>query len=248
AEPAPVVSSFEWEPAMPERNIPPVEDVLPSEEIIAEVPARLIASAAAYPNPAVYANSLSFAEPREQRAEAGSGMLIDQVSAQSQGAAIEGIAIEFFGNDHIYFEDPTVSPQFVPGFHNKSISISYSPTDNISIGVSARNENFFLEYEGIDRLGLPVRYEQQPNLLTFQGDVRLAWNNSSIVDPFIQLSAGGNKYGAIARTASGLIISPIDRFAFLVSIEYSSLWYQHQQAAFRAEKIGLNYGVHYTLF
>jgi hypothetical protein len=158
------------------------------------------------------------------------------------------LAVEFLGSDHLYFDNPTVSPLFIPGFHNKTLGITYKADEYITVGISARNENFFLEYDGTDNLGMPVHYQQQPNLLTFQGDVRFVYGNSSAVEPFTQISAGGNNYGYVGRATAGLRIDPTDKLAFILSFEYSSLWFRHQRTIHRAGKMGVNYGIQYLIF
>jgi hypothetical protein len=52
-------------------------------------------------------------------------------------------------------------------------------------------------------------------------------------------------YGYLGRVTGGLEFMPYSDIAFIVGLEYSNMFFTHQQNLFSAQKLGLNYGMAY---
>lgn len=128
-------------------------------------------------------------------------------------------------------------------FNNNSLSIMYNFQNGFSIGSELRQETFLLEFNGIDANNVNYLYRQEPNFTTLSLLGRYTLDMSETIDPFAQMTFGGNRIGVVGRVMGGFIYSPYQNLNMIFGLEYNNMFFQYQGDRFNSGKIGLNYGV-----
>lgn len=128
-------------------------------------------------------------------------------------------------------------------FNNNSLSIMYNFENGFSVGSEIRQETFLLEFIGKDMNDVTYLYQQEPNFTTLSFLGRYTYDMSASIDPFAQLTFGGNKIGVVGRAMAGLKYSPYQNLNMILGVEYNNMSFQYQGDRFNSGKIGLNYGV-----
>ncbi|MDA3844350.1 MAG: hypothetical protein PF588_08300 [Candidatus Kapabacteria bacterium] len=165
-----------------------------------------------------------------------------QIPKNSQNKPL-GLQLEIRSTAAWNLPKETIYPSNIAKFHNMSAMLSYKLSDNWSVGLSIRQETFFAKYKGTDENQRSVTYEQQPNLLSYGVDLR--WSSDKIFgfNPYLGTAININSYGPVARGSLGGAYYLYPEFGITCELEYSKLFYQHQNNQFSAEKIGINYGI-----
>lgn len=155
-----------------------------------------------------------------------------------------GIGFEFHGSQYWFMRETNISPSKLQSFNNAAFSAMYSPMKNWRFGLEYRRENFYQIFQGTNAEGDLFQYEQQPNFETWSLFTRYYPEfNWQILSPFVQLSGGLNKAGAVGRLALGAEFSPNPGYTFVFGIDGSLLSYHHQSKTYQTGKIGLIFGV-----
>lgn len=149
-----------------------------------------------------------------------------------------GFSVELRNSLAWNMPEANISPDEISKLNNFSIGINYDLTENITVLVNARQETFFQVFEGTEENGKRFIYEQQPNLTSFGAGLRYYIPAGNTLRPMVQISAGGNRTGALGRAAIGLEYNPYRDFSFLLGIEYSGLTYEHQNKSYYSDKGG----------
>ena len=126
-------------------------------------------------------------------------------------------------------------------FNNTGLGIFYEFSDDLKLGLEIRQETFYQEFTDDE-----FEYKQQPNFMTVSAAVRYSFNVWKYIFSFVQLTAGANRGGLVARPMIGLEYKPYPDIAFLVGFEYSYLYFKQEPDYFGANKLGLNYGVSFS--
>lgn len=128
-------------------------------------------------------------------------------------------------------------------FNNNSLSIMYNFQNGFSIGSEIRQETFLLEFNGNDANQVNYLYRQEPNFTTLSLLGRYTLDMSETINPFAQVTFGGNRIGVVGRVMGGIVYSPYQNLNMIFGLEYNNMFYQYQGDRFNSGKIGLNYGV-----
>ncbi|MGA2297785.1 MAG: hypothetical protein ABSG15_09590 [FCB group bacterium] len=140
--------------------------------------------------------------------------------------------------------DEAMPPSQTSKLNNNSLSVFYSPIENLKTGIELRQETFALNiYDSINNLTI----KQQPNYTTFSLAIRYTMPDSDAFRPYFQSSAGITNGGYVLRTGIGIDFSFIDKLNFIFGIEYSHLFFNYNNIAVSSKKIGLQYGISYSL-
>lgn len=155
-----------------------------------------------------------------------------------------GLQIEWNGSAMWNNPEATTDPSSYAKFNNNSLTVFYALSDNWLVGAGIRQETFFQEFEGKDESGALYRYEQQPNLSSYNFAVRYRTN------PYLgyfsllgQATFGLNQAGPVARGMVGSEVAISPSFSLVAGLEFSSLFYKHQSARFNTSKYGFVYGL-----
>lgn len=161
----------------------------------------------------------------------------------SVGNLKKGLSVEVRGSQYWNMPEASMNPSKYAMFNNTGITILYDISENISLGLDMRQENFFQTFDGDDKYGLPVMYEQQPNFTSFGAVLRYDSRSTKSLRPIYQVIAGGNQVGILGRASAGFAYSPYSDISFVLGLEYSYLLYSYQNKMFNSQKLGFNYGV-----
>jgi long-subunit fatty acid transport protein len=157
-----------------------------------------------------------------------------------------GLQIEWNASTAWMMPDASINPSSFAKFNNNSVSVFYELDNNWIIGAGLRQETFFQDFEGTDSRGERFRYEQQPNLTTYSLALRYRtnpfWGFCSLLS---QGTVGLNNAGPVVRGSVGTEISLSNAFSFVVGLEYSNLFYKHQNSNYNSSKMGLVYGLNF---
>ncbi len=155
-----------------------------------------------------------------------------------------GLEIEWNGSAMWNNPEATTDPSSYAKFNNNSLMLFYALSDNWLVGAGIRQETFFQEFEGKDETGALYRYEQQPNLSSYNFAVRYRTNPYlGYVSLLGQATFGLNQAGPVARGMVGSEVSISSSFSLVAGLEFSSLFYKHQSARFNTSKYGFVYGL-----
>ncbi|MGE5480595.1 MAG: hypothetical protein ACM3U1_09250 [Chloroflexota bacterium] len=157
------------------------------------------------------------------------------------------ISAEFRGSLTKSIPEQTINPEKFNPLNNFSAAVYWRSSDEFHIGAEARQETFFLRYEGTDANGYRIKYEQTPNITTFGLSARYFPARLRLNDwkPFAQLSLGSSRYGSSVRPGLGCAYDLAPRWAMTLSGEWSAFFFTHQSSNFRANKLNLNYGINF---
>lgn len=141
----------------------------------------------------------------------------------------------------------TVPESGSPLFRNTSMTLFKPFADDWRLGIDLRQEFFYQEFEGVNADGQTVRFIQRPSIVSFSLAGRYtidAWGGFS---PFVQATLGGTEVGFIGRGMLGLEFTPNRDYTMILSLESSSLLFQHNNSSFWSSKVGLHYGISFHL-
>lgn len=154
-----------------------------------------------------------------------------------------GLLIEAKGSQYYSLLNTSVPPAENINFSNFGLNLLYKLSDNFSLGIGFRQENFPQRYEGTDELGNEFIYKQNPNLLSIGFMGRYTFFNIGQFGAFGQAELGANKAGVLGRAALGIQFTPENVIYMNLGIEASGLRYFHNDRIFYAPKAGLFYGI-----
>ncbi|MCK5740792.1 MAG: hypothetical protein KAH48_01130, partial [Chlorobi bacterium] len=166
-------------------------------------------------------------------------------------------SIEFRGNDDMQLHRESVMPNQRNALNNTTVGIYYALSDQVSVGVEYRRENFMQKFNETDANGIITIYEQQPNFNSFGAAFRYipkfaridSWDLRTIT----QLSAGmtfsgeNSALSGIGRFMIAERYAPYPELAFIVGLEGSVLAYRHVNSMFKDYKLGFFYGIEINL-
>ncbi|MDA3844128.1 MAG: hypothetical protein PF588_07160 [Candidatus Kapabacteria bacterium] len=162
-------------------------------------------------------------------------------------------SIEFRSNDDMQLHRESVMPAQHNLLNNTALGVYYALSDQFSLGVEYRRENFMQKFDETDANGIITIYEQQPNFNSYGAAFRYipkfaridSWDMQTIT----QLSAGmtfsgeNSAMSGIGRIMIAERYAPYPELAFIVGLEGSVLAYQHVNSMFRDYKLGFFYGI-----
>ncbi|MEI6089774.1 MAG: hypothetical protein WCR42_04940 [bacterium] len=139
----------------------------------------------------------------------------------------------------------TISPSYLSKFSNMALSLFYNFNRQWALGLDLRQETFFLKYDSWDEFQQQYIYEQQPNFVSYGIVARYSPIVYHGLKPYIQANISRNNFGVITRANTGLQYELYPNFDLTVNLEYSYLFFNHQNTMYNGKKIGLNYGINY---
>lgn len=156
--------------------------------------------------------------------------------------------VELSGSQYWSSVKEKTSPGENQSLNNSGLTLLYSASDEIALGLDYRRENFYQKFEGIEKNGLRGEsmyyYEQNPNFETagivfryLPSYARVAW-----LKPFVQTNAAANKVGFVGRFMFGAELSPFHNYSLVVGYDWSNLSYSHQNKWYNSTKRGLHLG------
>jgi hypothetical protein len=150
---------------------------------------------------------------------------------------------EWRGSQTFDMTDVEYSNSDISQFNNNALAVMYNFDNGFSFGSEIRQETFQLEFNGDDQNGVNYDYTQEPNFTSLSVFGRQRFDMSQTVDPFAQLTLGGNKIGIVGRAMGGILYSPYSYLNMTFGLEYNYMSYQYQGVRFGSGKVGFNYGV-----
>ncbi len=156
-----------------------------------------------------------------------------------------GFSVELRGSQYWFSAEEKIQPDKYQAFNNLSAAAYYEIFEEFIVGLEYRRENFYQKYEAIDENMHLHLYEQQPNFSSYSAVMRYLpkYAKVSSVQPFAQVSFGGNSAGPVGRAMLGAEIMPYNNIAFTVGMEASIMSYHHRSYNFYSSKYGMNFGV-----
>lgn len=154
-----------------------------------------------------------------------------------------GFLVEAKGSQYYSLLNTSVPQAENVNFSNFGLNLLYKLSDNFSLGIGIRQENFPQRYEGTDELGNEFIYKQNPNLLSIGLMGRYNLFNIGQFGAFGQAELGANKAGVLGRIAVGIEFTPENVIYMNLGIEASGLRYFHNDRIFYTPKAGLFYGI-----
>ena len=151
--------------------------------------------------------------------------------------------LEFKGNEDWSIPGATIQRSSYPVFNNSSLSLLYDINPDLKVGLEARQEYFYQEYNGIGTDGLAYNYFQHTNYISAGVMARYNLYNYGATKMFIQPAISLNQVGAIGRAMIGTEYTFIDQISLILGLEASVLQFKHQGNNFYSPKISLHYGV-----
>jgi hypothetical protein len=153
-----------------------------------------------------------------------------------------GLSVEYRGSTQWYTTKSPIVPMNSAAFDNSSFGVFKKLSDEFSIGIEGRQEKFYQDFKGTED-GIHYRYQQQANYTS--GNIALRYTspiNLRNIHPMLQGTFGVNNAGYIGRAMTGARWTPYTEISFILGIEYSHLFYEHQGNSFGADKFNFNYG------
>lgn len=139
----------------------------------------------------------------------------------------------------------TISPSYLSKFSNMALSLFYHFNKQWAFGLDLRQETFYVKYDSYDEFNQQYIFEQQPNFVSYGLVARYSPIEFHGLKPYIQANISRNNFGVIARGNTGLQYELYPNFDLTVNLEYSYLFFNHQNTLYNGKKIGLNYGINY---
>lgn len=156
------------------------------------------------------------------------------------------LSIEYKSTASWHIPAAGISPEQYSEFNNSDISVKYMIDEDLSVGLSMRQETFYTEYKSFESDGIYL-FKQQPNFTTFSivSEYKLVdYDNLSVLGG---VAMGLNKGGYVLRPSVGLQYQAYHNLAFHVGLEYSHFWFGHQNRINSARKYGFYYGLSFQL-
>lgn len=172
---------------------------------------------------------------------------LEQASHSSLSSSRErSWSAEWKGSQTFNSNATEIANNDVSQFNNNSLSVLYNFESGFSVGADLRQETFFLEFTGEDVNNVTYLYRQEPNFTTLSLLGRYTYDMSETLNPFAQITFGGNKIGVVGRIMGGFMYSPYQNLNLILGVEYNSMSFQYQGDRFNSGKVGINYGVSFT--
>ena len=156
-----------------------------------------------------------------------------------------GIFCEFKSSEYWSLPKEVIPQSSNPIFSNTSLTLLKSLSQNFLVGMDLRQEFFYQKYEGVEK-DAPYEYLQNTNYISLGITGRYYLGNIYGIEPFSQLTLGGNKAGFIGRFMVGVNYKPLEFISLMLGVEGSVLRFHHHDQFFYSPKIGLNYGVSFN--
>lgn len=160
---------------------------------------------------------------------------------------ISGFSVLVNGNSSWSLNKIDIPTYSTPAFNNMSLGLFYAVSNNFSLGVEFRQENFYQSFKGKNELGDEFIYKQNPNYVSMSILSKYKFLKMGDYSAFGQIGLGATATGAVSRMMLGLQFAPASSFTFFVGIEGSVLSYYHQNILYNSPKLGLNYGLLFNL-
>jgi opacity protein-like surface antigen len=173
------------------------------------------------------------------------GLDYSPLTTHSQLSSDNNFALELNSSSFWNLPKETIYPQEIAKLYNMNIFLYYKLNRQLSIGIGARQETFYVKYNTIDEYSREYIYEQQPNLTNFELAVRYHPFDMAILDPYVQFNTGGSYYGYTLRAGIGSEIKVYENISFTLFLEYATLRFKHKDFWNDASKVGINYGINY---
>ncbi len=146
------------------------------------------------------------------------------------------------GSIYRTFPAAAVDKSFRGDFDNTALALQYSLSDDLQLGLECRNENFYLDYEGIIN-GQQYILRQNTNYLAFGAYMKYNYFDYKRLSGFIRGDAAFNRLGPVGRMSLGFEYTPNEYYSFLLGLEGSMLLYRQDNNDFYSKKLGFIYGV-----
>lgn len=143
--------------------------------------------------------------------------------------------------------EETIAPSSINKFNNINLALFFKLNDNLAVGTDIRQETFFVKYQGRENNGRDYEYEQQPNFTTLSLAAKYNYDFDNNIGLRGQSAIGVNNFGIVSRIAAGISYNPYKNISFIFGVEYSTLFFVHQNLTFNTGKAGLFYGISYKL-
>lgn len=156
-----------------------------------------------------------------------------------------GLEIEVRSSSSWNLPKETVYPSEISKLHNMSLALLYGISDEFMIGLEIRRETFYVKYFSINEFNEKYIYEQQPNLTSYGALLRYKFINNEKLKMFTQNNLSVNYYGIIFRGALGFEYNLFPELSILGMLDYSGLYYQHQNNSNTSDKVSFLYGVNF---
>ncbi len=155
---------------------------------------------------------------------------------------LEGFMLELRKNESWFEQAKRIDPAHKPLLNNYNLSVYYELTGNFYIGAGIGSENYYLTYSALERDGF-YKYEQQPILTSYEFKAMYKLPIEYMINPYFQFSAGMNKIGSIARGTAGAAFELNEYISLLVAMDYTKIYYRHNDMPFDNHKWSINYGL-----
>ncbi|MBI5326019.1 MAG: hypothetical protein HZB41_12235 [Ignavibacteriae bacterium] len=139
----------------------------------------------------------------------------------------------------------SIQPAKANEFNNLGFDVFFNVIDNLDFGINIRQETFFVKYIEFVSNDMKYEIEQNPNLTSYGLSIRQKFLTENDLQLLAQLNFAVNNYGLIIRPSAGILFKINDSFALVENLEYSNMFFTHNQNWFNASKIGLNFGINY---
>lgn len=156
-----------------------------------------------------------------------------------------GLSLEINGMANWNLPKETIYPSELGKFNNSGVALFYDLSNSMAIGADLRQETFFVRYNGLDSLKQFFQYQQHSSFTSFGLTARYHALNLNDLKIFSQGNFSTNNYGIIARFAGGAEYYIYPDVSLSLLLEYSHLFFNHQNKWFDTRKIGINYGFNF---
>ena len=141
----------------------------------------------------------------------------------------------------------TIQPAKLNEFNNLGFDVFFNVIESFDLGISIRQETFFVRYNEILNNDIKYNIEQNPNLTSYGISFRQKFLPDNNFQPLAQFNLSVNNFGIILRPSAGILYKINESFSLVQNIEYSNMLFTHKSKWFNASKIGLNFGINYKL-
>ena len=155
---------------------------------------------------------------------------------------LDGFMLELRKNESWFGQAEKIDPANKPFLYNYNLSVYYELSRNFYIGAGIGSENYYLTYSALEQDGF-YKYEQQPILTSYEFKAMYKMPMDYVIAPYLQFSAGLNKIGSVARGTAGAAFELNDYISLLVAMDYTKIFYRHNEMPFDNHKWSINYGL-----
>lgn len=128
---------------------------------------------------------------------------------------------------------------------NLRINSLYNLSNEFSLGIDLRQENFYQEFTDVTNKGEEILYQQQPTV--YSGSLLFRYYPEYLkyfqFNPNVELSIGISNVGELARIGVGFDYYFVGNTYFYFKSDYSFLSYYHKNINFSSSKIGSHIGL-----